>query len=172
MILTACTAPLFDQQPTADSPSTARSHFKEIVLDEAKITFGQTVYVPIYSYIYYYDSQKHLINLAATLSIRNTDLRHPIIITAIGYYNTSGQLVEKYLDKPSELSALASADFFIKQNDVTGGLGANFIVEWVAEKTVSQPVIEAVLISTESGRGISLLSPGRVIQQRGTKKLS
>jgi hypothetical protein len=46
-----------------------------------------------------------------------------------------------------------------------GGSGANFIVEWTAATTVSEPVVEAVMISAQAGQGISFLSPGRVIKR-------
>src|SRR5215831_2679018 len=42
---------------------------------------GQTIYVPIYSHIYFQNKSRTL-NLTATLSIRNTDLTHAITVTA------------------------------------------------------------------------------------------
>lgn len=56
---------------------------------------------------------------------------------------------------------------FIAANDTSGGAGANFIVEWVAEKTVYEPVVEAVMINTSSSQGISFVSPARVLKQFG-----
>ncbi|MBD2577636.1 DUF3124 domain-containing protein [Oscillatoria sp. FACHB-1406] len=142
---------------------------QSIPLNSQKIVRGQTVYVPIYSHIYYYNRQEHTLNLSATLSIRNTDLTNSIIITAVRYYDTNGQLLEQFIKNPVELKPLASTDVFIGENDVTGGLGANFIVEWAAEKQVYEPVIEAVMISTASAQGISFVSPGRVLQEYSQK---
>lgn len=130
---------------------------------------GQTVYVPIYSHIYHYNSQERVINLSATLSIRNTDSTNPIIITSVRYYDTNGQLIRKNIDRPVALNPLASTSFFVATNDNDGGSGANFMVEWVAEKTVSEPVIEAVMINTSGGQGISFLSPGKVVKQQSKK---
>jgi hypothetical protein len=141
------------------------ANLKAIELDEARLVMGQTVYVPIYSHIYYYNSQDHVMNLSATLSIRNTDLRHAIILTAVRYYDTNGQLVRQEIETPVELPPLASTDFFVAVDDVSGGAGANYIVEWAAENRVYEPVIEAVMISTTSSQGISFISPGKVIQQ-------
>jgi spore germination protein YaaH len=56
---------------------------KAVPLDKTKVVMGQTVYVPIYSHIYHYNSQDHVMNLSATLSIRNTDLTNSIIITSV-----------------------------------------------------------------------------------------
>ncbi len=162
--LTACTNQATFQKPQPDV-STNGAGLKAITLNTSKIKMGETVYVPVYSHIYHYNNQGHVINLSATLSIRNTDLKNPIIITAVRYYDTNGKLVRKYLKNPAELAPLASTDYFVETDDVSGGLGANFIVEWVSETTVSEPVVEAVMISTASTQGISLVSNGRVIQQ-------
>lgn len=143
-----------------------------ITLDKNfKAVMGQTIYIPVYSYIYYGDDRQ-LHNLTATLSIRNTDLKSPIVITSVRYNNAAGKLVKQYLDRPIQLSALASTDFVIDRSDTSGGLGANFIVEWIAEKEVSEPVTEAILISTAFQQGISFVSPGRVIGNQPNRKPS
>jgi uncharacterized lipoprotein YehR (DUF1307 family) len=140
---------------------------RAVTLDKIKVVMGQTVYVPIYSQIYHHNSQNHAMNLSATLSIRNTDLTNSIIITSVRYYDTDGQLMRQDVKSPVELKPLASTDFFIAADDTSGGSGANFIVEWVAEKRVYEPVIEAVMISTSSNQGISFISPAKVLKQHG-----
>lgn len=136
-----------------------------VVVDPEKVVMGQTVYVPIYSHIYRYNSQNRVLSLSATLSIRNTDSLNSIVITSVRYYDTDGQLLRQDIDHPVALKPLASTSLFVPTSDTRGGVGANFIVDWVAEKLVSEPVIEAVMISTSSSQGISFISPGKVIQQ-------
>ena len=165
--LAACTLDAQTTQPPA--PHLGKSTLKQVTLESKKFLAGQTIYVPVYSYIYHYDTQNQVINLATTLSIRNTDLKHPIIITKIDYYDTSGKLIKNLLENPSELSSMASADYFLSRNEVSGGLGANFLVEWVAEHSIFEPVVEAVMVSTESGRGLSFVSPGKVLKHIGAK---
>ena len=145
---------------------------KIVTLDNNfKIASGQTVYVPVYSHIYHHNRQE-IFELAVTLSIRNTDLTNPIVITSVRYYNSEGKLVKEYLDRPIQIDALASTDFFINRNDTTGGLGANFIVEWVAQTEISEPIVEAVMIGTDFQQGISFISPGRVIKNQNNYKRS
>lgn len=163
MVLSSCSIAPGSKTPELQAGNGAQ--LVPVPIDATKITTGQTVYVPVYSYIYHYNSQNHVVNLSATLSIRNADLSNALILKAVRYYDTRGQLVREYLDKPSALKPLAATDFFIETDDTTGGLGASFIVEWVAEKAVHEPVIEAVMISTASAQGISFVSNGRVIQQ-------
>ena len=141
---------------------------QKIKLDETwQIATGQTNYVPIYSEMYYFDKSKTL-QLAATLSVRNTDPQHTIIITSVKYYNSDGYLVREHLDSPLQLAPLASTDFIVNQNDQTGGSGANFFVEWVAETEVYEPIVEALMVSTSSQQGISFISQGRVIESKST----
>lgn len=125
---------------------------------------GQTIYVPAYSYIYYSNGQKQH-NLAITLSFHNTDSEFPIIIKSVKYYDSQGQLLEDYLPNPVKLNALNSTNFYIEDNDTRGGVGGNFIIEWVAEHDVSDAIAEAVMVSTASTQGISFLSTGRVIKE-------
>lgn len=163
--LVSCTGqPNSGSQKPTTNPIT---QLKAVPLDKTKLVMGQTVYVPIYSQIYHYREQDQVMNLSATLSIRNTASAHSIIITTVKYYDTNGQLIREYIQQPVELKPLASTDVFIQSDDVEGGAGANFIVEWAAEKPVYQPVIEAVMISTASNQGISFISPGRVLRQYG-----
>jgi hypothetical protein len=165
IIITSCRAQTISQR---QQPDTKReTSLRAVTLDKTKVVMGQTVYVPVYSHIYHYNSQEHVMNLSATLSIRNTDLTNSIIITSVRYYDSDGQLIRQDIKSPVELKPLASTDFFIAADDTSGGSGANFIVEWVALKTVYEPVIEAVMISTSSSQGISFVSPAKVLNQRG-----
>ena len=125
--------------------------------------FGERVYVPIYSHIFFRDSNRN-IDLAATLSIRNADIETPIQITSVRYYDSDGALVRRYLDAPRTVGPMASTAFLVGPDD-TGGVGANFIVEWRAERGVVPPVVEAVMIGAASSQGISFVTRGRVLQR-------
>ena len=168
VFLVGCTSSPTAQIPSNQTNSAASSQIspQEIKLEETlQIATGQTIYVPIYSEIYFFNRTKTL-QLAATLSLRNTDFQHPIIITSVKYYNSDGDLVREHLENPLRLAPLASTDFIVEQNDRTGGSGANFIVEWIAETEVYEPIVEALMISTSSQQGISFISQGRVIESK------
>lgn len=152
--------------PQTALPSAERS-LRAAVVDPAKIVTGQTVYVPVYSHIYQHSNRNPVLNLSATLSIRNTDLVNPIVIRSVRYYDDHGELIKTYLEQPVELPRLGSIDYLVETEDTRGGLGANFIVEWVAETSVSEPVIEALMLNTSGNQGISFISLGRVIQRQG-----
>jgi hypothetical protein len=149
--------------PTVSAPPTAPVLDPVTLDDSVVIAIGQVLYVPIYSHITMVEEGR-TINLTSTLSIRNTDRQHPMIIVSVDYYDTQGALVNAYLADPVELGPLASTEFVVPQNDISGGLGASFLVEWVATTALSDPVIEAIMINTQGNQGLSFLSPGRVIE--------
>jgi hypothetical protein len=131
--------------------------------DPPATVLGERVYVPIYSHIFFRDSRRS-IDLAATLSIRNADIETPVQITSVRYYDSDGVLVRRYLDAPRTVGPMASTAFLVGPDD-TGGVGANFIVDWRAERAVTPPVIEAVMIGAASSQGISFVTSGRVLQR-------
>ena len=104
-------------------------------------------------------------NLTTTLSLRNTDLSHPVTFLSVRYYDSAGTLVRAYLEEPHRLAPLASTEVVVEERDTAGGAGANFIVEWTADAPVTAPVVEAIMISTTQGQGLSFVSPARVLEQ-------
>ncbi len=75
----------------------------------ATLAVRQWVYVPIYSHVYYQGGSPY--SLEATLSIRNTDCNAPLYIMLIEYFDTAGNSLKKYLDRPIRLSPLQSIEF-------------------------------------------------------------
>ena len=132
--------------------------------ENIELSSGQTVYVAIYSNIFT-GPKEHPFNLAAMLSIRNTDLHNQITILSAEYFDNNGNSLKEYAQKPLTLAPLASHHFSIKERDEAGGFGANFIVKWKATKEINSPIIESVMIGTKSGQGISFVSQGKVIAE-------
>ena len=77
-------------------------------IDSSRVVAGQTIYVPAYSSIFISDRARSF-NLAVTLSIRNTDRTHPIVVTSAGYSDQDGQLVRDYLSSHSRHRRRASS---------------------------------------------------------------
>lgn len=123
---------------------------------------SRVVYVPDYSHIYH-GSERNRYALTTTLSIRNTDPERSITVTSVRYYNTEGELDRRFLKEPRRLEPLGTVEFVVAEHDTSGGSGANFIVEWSADRPVSEPVIESVMISTRLGQGLSFTSRGHTI---------
>lgn len=124
-----------------------------------------TIYVPVYSDIYSRTKDVRF-NLTATLSLRNTSLHEPMYISAVDYYNSSGDLIRSFLKKPVQLDAMQSIEYVIEEADQTGGTGANFLITWAAASTQVVPLFESVMISTNGQQGISFTSRGVSISRK------
>jgi len=137
----------------------------QVVSQSESIVEKGTVYVPAYSSIFHGDL-KWEFNLSITLSIHNIDLKNNILISSIDYYNSSGKLLHKYIDKKTlELKPLETYNLGIKETDESGGIGANFIVKWHSYSKVNSPIIETVMISTRGQQGLSFTSRGVTISE-------
>lgn len=128
------------------------------------LSSGAVVYVPVYSNIYV-GSKPLSFDLAAMLSVRNTDPGKAIVVHAIDYHNSNGKLIRSFLKEPVELKPLASTYVVVGESDTTGGPGASFIVRWRSQQKVNEPIIEAIMTGTRSGQGISFICPGKVITE-------
>lgn len=126
---------------------------------------GQTVYVPAYSHIYIGNKETPYL-LAVTLSIRNISPSTPITITEVGYHDTQGKLLKIFSKDPVLLDPLSSTRHVIHRDDKDGGSGACFIVKWEATEKTNPPVIETIMIGTQSQQGISFTSRGEVILEK------
>jgi hypothetical protein len=136
----------------ADAPATSR---------------GQNVYVPVYSHIWHGNldgkGKPQTLQLSSMLSIRNTDPDDSMTIKSVRYYDTAGKLIREYLPQAARLGPMASTDVFIEHKDDTGGSGANFVVQWSAERAISTPVIEVVNAYFFGPHSMAFTSPGKVI---------
>ena len=128
-------------------------------LDTSKAIIKNVVYVPIYSHMYMVNGTRPT-NFAATLSIRSTDFSDSIYVTKVDYYNSKGEIIKKYIDKVLLLKPMHSSEFIVEENDIEGGAGAYFIINWSALKPVNEPLIQAVMLSTASSLGFSFKTEG------------
>ncbi len=128
------------------------------------LSAGQTIYVPAYSHIYSGNREMPFL-LTVTLSIRNIDPNHAITITTVDYYETQGSLLKSFLDGPVPLKPFGSIRYVIPEEDKSGGSGANFIVRWRAEEPVNPPIVESIMIGTQSQQGVSFSSRGVIIAE-------
>lgn len=132
--------------------------------DSTKKVRGQLLYMPIYSNVPYHERGKKY-DLSAFVAIHNTDLEHPIKVTRVLFFDNDGNLVGNYLKKDTFIHALGATNFFISEKDQSG-TGANFLVEWVSDTLVNEPLVETVMLGLTAGQGISFSSVGKIIREK------
>lgn len=128
---------------------------------EISLSKGQTVYVPVYSKVLV-GPRKVPVQLSNTVIIRNTDIHNEIQILQADYYDTKGELIKKYFDRPVRLAPLGTEYLYLSDRDDKGGMGANFIIRWWAAKKVNVPIIECLMIGAQ---GRAFVSPSQVIEE-------
>lgn len=127
---------------------------------------GALVYLPVYSSIYIGEGTQTF-DLTVMVSVRNTDPAAAIHVTRADYHDDAGALLHAYVEAPTALAPLASATTVVRASDTRAGVGGSFLVEWRADTTVSDPVIEAVMVSTANQQGISFVREGVVLRRLG-----
>lgn len=125
-------------------------------------------YVPAYSSVAM--SQGRLrVDFSVTLSVHNASETQPLVVKRIAYFDTSGKMVESYLKAPVALKPLATVSVFIPTDDVRGGTGANFLVDWAASGEIAEPVVEALMVGGVANAHYAFVSQGRPTRTAGKK---
>ncbi|HEX2922289.1 MAG TPA: DUF3124 domain-containing protein [Bacteroidales bacterium] len=126
---------------------------------------GQVLYMPVYSNVPY-QIDTVLFDMSAFVAVHNTDLSSKIYLTKVLYFNQQGKLVDDFLKgEKLELNPLSTKDFYIPYEDKSG-TGANFLIEWVSDSLVNEPLIESVTLSLKPNNTVAVLSKGKVISER------
>ncbi|MBO6880733.1 DUF3124 domain-containing protein [Winogradskyella sp.] len=119
-------------------------------------------YLSVYSQIYSL-SQHRKYNLTAMVSLRNTSETDTIYLLKSDYYDTHGELIKHYIDKPVYLLPMETLEIVIDEADVSGGTGANFIFDWATPKDSTKPIFEGLMSSTAATQGLSFTTHAKRI---------
>jgi hypothetical protein len=139
--------------------------------DAPQRSAGQALYLPIYSHLYHGDVNPRTGKPSETLvsthvSIRNTDPAAAVKIVSARYYNTGGKLLREFLANPQTIPPLGTFELYVPRSDSSGGSGANFIIDWTAEKPVNPPLVEALHADIREARTLLFVTTARPIQTR------
>ena len=155
-----CTVENYRGPKESEPPESWQHHLKPMdKKDLSSYPKLSRAYVPVYSHIYT-EGRDRVLNLAETVSVRNTDDTRAIVISSVRYQSNTGKLIREYVPKPVLLDPMAAADFIVRLDDTSGGSGASFVIDWQADKAANPPLIEAIMISTGSGRNLSFVCRG------------
>jgi hypothetical protein len=120
-------------------------------------------YVPVYSSVSM-SQGKLRADFSVTLSVHNASETRPLVLKRIAYFDTSGKMVESYLKSPVALKPFSTIEGFIAANDVRGGTGANFVVDWAATAEIAEPTVEALMVGGVGAGHYAFISQGRPIR--------
>lgn len=145
--------------PNEETKITVKNHAVERIstTDNNEYQFKK-VYVPVYSNIYQ-STRNDRTSLTSTLSIHNTSETDTLFISRIDYFNTQGELVKKYLEKPIYINTFETIEYVVDEADDSGGSGANFVVEWYGNKKLN-PLFQAIMIGGLGSKSFSFTTEG------------
>ena len=118
-------------------------------------------YVPVYSSV---AMNKLRADFSVTLSIHNASETRPLVLRRIAYFDTGGKMVENHLKAPVALKPFSTVEVFVPANDIRGGTGANFVVDWAATGEIAEPVVEALMFGGIGSGHYAFVSQGRPIR--------
>jgi len=128
------------------------------------LTVSGRTFVPLHSTLLGQGGLKNL-NLSATLSVHNPSSRNALAVEQIIYRDGSGRLIETYINEPIILRPYGSLQVLIAQNDLRGGIGASFTIDWSTTAGSEEPLIEALMTGQSGTQGFSFLSPGKRVSR-------
>ena len=128
-------------------------------------TQGQTVYLSLYPKIEGVGKRASTF-LTTILTIRNTDLRHPITINSIDYYDSNGVLKRRVLKKPTIINPISSRSMRFEEKELAAenGMAGCFIIVWKSSEKVTEPIVEGIMGTSGTGWVSSSVFYGQVIQ--------
>ena len=126
---------------------------------------GQSLFVPVFSEIPY-GNRGAVIQLSATVTIRNLDSEQSITVSRVEYIDEKGQVVKRYIDAPKVLGPMVASEFFLPESDRSGGGSAGFNMEWSSVKPVRPPLVESVMLNGAYNQKIAFRSEARVLEAR------
>lgn len=153
-ILGACEEPI---EMSSVNPINWQKRSVDLPISDS-ISSGST-YLSVYSEIYS-RTERSTIDLTATVSIRNINQKDTIYLTKAEYFNTRGDLIRSYFQKPVYVAPMETIEIIIDQDDQEGGTGANFVFDWFNSVDVHEPYFESVMISTYGQQGLSFTTRG------------
>jgi|SRR4051812_37935187 hypothetical protein len=151
-------------QPSRSIEQTFAGSLTEVPQQPLSLT--GSIYVPAYSSVSM-SQGKVRADFSVTLTVHNTSPDKPLVLRRIAYFDTAGQQIESYLQKPVALKPFAAIEIYISQTDIRGGTGANFIVDWAAAGQIAEPLAEALMVGGIGAGHYAFVSQGRPIRMVG-----
>lgn len=170
--LLAAAAPPVPAQPAggrADALAGGSAASLMEVPDRASLTVRGAFYVPAYTRLSLAKGS-YPIDLAVTLYVHNASDAEPLVVERIAYRDTAGALVQDYLAGPVAVRPFGAIEVFVPTQDVRGGTGASFVVEWAAAKPIAEPVVETLILGSSGSQGYSFVGQGRPIRIVGAPR--
>jgi len=148
-----------NQQKEVSPVDTVNWEKRSIAFDALDSLLTGSTYLSVYSEIYQI-TENRTYHLTVTVSMRNISSKGSVYVFSAKHYNTKGDLIRTYFDKPIFITPLETVEIVIDEGDKEGGTGGNFVFEWGTPVGANEPHFEAVMTSTTGQQGLSFTTQG------------
>ncbi|MEO9532088.1 MAG: DUF3124 domain-containing protein [Crocinitomicaceae bacterium] len=131
-------------------------------LTDSNLVSGKS-YLSIYSQVYS-QTEHNTRDLTVTVSIRNPNDTDTLFLNSVKSYDTEGLEIKSYVGKTSYVRPMETLELVISEENTHNGTGGNFIFDWQIQSKSSEPIFEAVMISTAGQQGISFVTTAKRIK--------
>jgi hypothetical protein len=131
-----------------------------ITMPADSLLVSGSTYLSVYSQIYS-QNEHRVLDLTATVSMRNTNKEDTIYVESAEYYGTSGKPIRSYFDHPIFIKPMETIEIVITQSDIEGGTGGNFLFDWKTLKRSHEPLFESVRLSAAGSQVVSFTTNGK-----------
>jgi hypothetical protein len=126
---------------------------------------GAIIHLPVFGYVSTLKAGRTL-ELTATVTIHNTSDQYPIVLLDVQHVDDQGKLQAHLIDEALEISPLGTVRWVIPGRNASLGIAHSLRLEWGSRQaSLSDPIVEAVMIGTQSGQGASFTTEGKIVQR-------
>lgn len=142
-----------------DVPELLRPYAGALAEVPRHLTRTGSLYVPAYSNLPASGGVTRA-SFAVTLSIRNPSPDKVLVVSRIAFFDTIGDPLQSYLERPIGLRPFGTLNLFLPIQDRRGGAGGNFQIDWAAEDGAPGLLAETIMLGEHGGASFSFISRG------------
>ena len=133
-------------------------------IDESKLKIKAQVYLPLYSSVVV-GGGATVVHMGANVTLRNASVDMPVTIQGARYFDRNGELVSQLAPVAFTLKPMGTVEIFIPITEasvgIKGGRGGSILVDWAAEGSVPEPMMEALVLGSVGNGSYSFTVQGR-----------
>ena len=97
------------------------------------------------------------------MSTQISTIKKGEFLLCLSLLKSQGEFLKHFINEPVMLAPFGSKRIVIPLKKKADESGASFIVKWASKRMSNPPIIESIMIGTQSQQGISFTSRGQVI---------
>ncbi len=136
-------------------------------LAATELSTSGAIFVPVYrSFYQVYGTTRDSYDLTSTVFFHNIDPKQTIEVLSIDFFDSSGKLLKKLVDKPLLIKPRNIKEITIQPGtQPEEDTGTHLIVRWKSVQPINSPLIEVLMVGQVLNRGVSFLTRGCEVKE-------